>query len=80
MLDIGGNAFLHHMVRNIAGVLIAVGSGQMPPGWTQQVLDSRDRNQGGVTAKPSGLYLVDVSYPSHYDLPESPIGPDFLPC
>ncbi|MFT6577647.1 MAG: tRNA pseudouridine38-40 synthase [Zhongshania sp.] len=80
VLDIGGNAFLHHMVRNIAGVLIAVGAGHMPVGWTQQVLASRDRNQGGVTAKPHGLYLVDVSYPSHFNLPESRIGPDFVPC
>jgi tRNA pseudouridine38-40 synthase len=80
VLDIGGNAFLHHMVRNIAGVLIAVGSGQMPAGWTQQVLASRDRNQGGVTAKPDGLYLVDVIYPIAFNLPESQIGPDFVPC
>ncbi|WP_295871896.1 tRNA pseudouridine(38-40) synthase TruA [uncultured Zhongshania sp.] len=79
VLDIAGNAFLHHMVRNIAGVLIAVGSGQMPVGWTQQVLNSRDRNQGGVTAKPHGLYLVDVSYPAHFELPESRVGPDFVP-
>lgn len=78
VLDIGGNAFLHHMVRNIAGVLIAVGSGQMPQGWTESVLASRDRSQGGVTAKPHGLYLVDVSYPEHYQLPASRIGPDFV--
>jgi tRNA pseudouridine38-40 synthase len=80
VIDIGGNAFLHHMVRNIAGVLIAVGSGQMPVGWTKQVLDSRDRNQGGVTAKPDGLYLVDVIYPEHFNLPKTDIGPDFVPC
>jgi tRNA pseudouridine38-40 synthase len=79
VLDIGGNAFLHHMVRNIAGVLIAVGSGQMPAGWTQRVLASRDRNQGGVTAKPDGLYLVDVIYPPDFNLPKSLMGPDFVP-
>lgn len=75
VVDIQGNAFLHHMVRNIVGVLCAVGSGQAAPGWTQQVLDSRDRTQGGVTARPDGLYLVDVSYPSQCGLPQLPIGP-----
>ncbi len=78
VIDIAGNAFLHHMVRNIAGVLIAVGSGEMPVGWTQQVLDGRDRSKGGVTAKPDGLYLVDVIYPERFNLPPTHLGPDFL--
>lgn len=75
VVDIQGNAFLHHMVRNIVGVLTAVGSGQAASGWTQQVLDSRDRTQGGVTARPDGLYLVDVSYPPECGLPNLPPGP-----
>jgi tRNA pseudouridine38-40 synthase len=78
ILDIAGNAFLHHMVRNIAGVLIAVGSGDMASGWTKQVLDGRDRSKGGVTAKPHGLYLIDVMYPDHFNLPVNEIGPDFV--
>ena len=78
MIDIQGNAFLHHMVRNIAGVLLAVGSGQQSPGWTADVLATRDRTQGGVTAKPHGLYLVDVSYPDDYDLPKQSPGPEFI--
>lgn len=78
MIDIQGNAFLHHMVRNIAGVLMAVGSGQAERGWTAKVLASRDRTQGGVTAKPHGLYLVDVSYPAAFKLPTSPVGPEFI--
>lgn len=78
VLDIQGNAFLHHMVRNIAGVLIAVGRGEQPAGWTAQVLASRDRTQGGVTAKPYGLYLVDVSYPAHFNLPQNRPGPVFV--
>ncbi len=57
------NAFLHHMVRNIAGVLIAIGSGQRPPEWAREVLELRDRTQGGVTAPPEGLTLIDVEYP-----------------
>jgi len=78
VIDIQGNAFLHHMVRNIAGVLVAVGSGAQPVGWTAEVLASRDRSQGGVTAKPHGLYLVDVNYPSEFDLPQLSPGPEFI--
>jgi tRNA pseudouridine38-40 synthase len=78
VIDIQGNAFLHHMVRNIAGVLIAVGSAEKPAGWTAEVLESCDRTQGGVTAKPDGLYLVDVIYPEKYALPLNVPGPSFL--
>ena len=47
-LDVEANAFLHHMVRNIAGVLIAVGRGEQEPRWVQDILDKRDRTQGGA--------------------------------
>lgn len=63
VMDIQANAFLHHMVRNIAGVLIAVGKGAREPGWVEEVLLSRQRRLGGVTATPDGLYLVGVIYP-----------------
>lgn len=69
MLDIEANAFLQHMVRNIAGVLMAVGSGQQEQGWVASVLAAKNRCDGGVTAPPHGLYLVGVSYPSQYGLP-----------
>jgi len=78
VIDIQANAFLYHMVRNIAGVLMAVGSGWQREGWTQKVLSSKDRSSGGVTAKPEGLYLVDVSYPEHFELPKMEPGPFFL--
>jgi tRNA pseudouridine38-40 synthase len=65
-LDIEANAFLHHMVRNIAGALMAVGRGEKEPHWLQDILDKRDRTQGGVTAPPAGLYLVGVRYPERY--------------
>lgn len=80
MLDIKANAFLQHMVRNVAGVLIAVGSGNEAPGWAQTVLAARDRCAGGITAAPDGLYLVQIDYPAQFDLPELPPGPAFFSC
>ena len=62
-LVVVADAFLQHMVRNIAGVLMAVGAGEAPPDWSLEVLESRDRTRGGVTAAPEGLYLVGVDYP-----------------
>lgn len=65
------NAFLHHMVRNIAGVLMAIGMGKAPPAWALEVLLSRDRTLGAVTAPPQGLYLMQVKYPPQYNIPET---------
>ena len=78
VLDIRANAFLHHMVRNIAGVLMTIGCGERPVEWAKEVLDTGVRRTGGVTAHPFGLYLVDVEYPAEFDLPERYIGPHFL--
>ncbi len=69
IIDITANAFLHHMVRNIAGVLIDIGSGNHEPIWTQEVLHAKDRTLGGVTAPPYGLYLMSVTYPDKYEIP-----------
>lgn len=78
VIDVKANAFLHHMVRNIAGVLMAIGCGKWPVSWVSEVLTARDRTQGGVTAQPHGLYFVDVGYPEQFDLPSRPLGPYFL--
>ncbi|MBC7200121.1 MAG: tRNA pseudouridine(38-40) synthase TruA [Pseudomonas balearica] len=78
VIDIRANAFLHHMVRNIAGVLMTIGAGEQPVDWARQVLESRRREQGGVTAHPYGLYLVHVEYPAQFDVPERYLGPHFL--
>ena len=78
VIDIQANAFLHHMVRNIVGTLMAVGAGRQPPGWTAQVLQGRDRTRAADTAAPHGLYLADVGYPVEYSLPPTPFGPLFL--
>lgn len=68
-LHVYANAFLHHMVRNIAGVLMAVGAGEREPSWAREVLAARDRAKGGITAPPDGLYLSTVEYPPAYEIP-----------
>lgn len=78
VIDIQANAFLHHMVRNIAGSLMAVGSGNREPAWIAALLAGRDRTQAAETAPPEGLYLVDVVYPAHFGLPPTPPGPLLL--
>jgi tRNA pseudouridine38-40 synthase len=69
-LRISANGFLHHMVRNIVGVLLAVGRGQAATTWPLQLLEQRDRRLAGITASPYGLYLAHVSYPAHFALPD----------
>lgn len=78
VLDIRASAFLHHMVRNIAGVLMTIGAGERPVEWAKEVLESRERRTGGVTAHPFGLYLVQVEYHDEFQLPKRYIGPHFL--
>ena len=68
-IDVAANGFLHHMVRNIAGVLMAIGAGEREPAWARQILDMRDRTAGGVTAPPYGLYLMEVHYPDNFAIP-----------
>jgi tRNA pseudouridine38-40 synthase len=79
VLTVCANAFLHHMVRNIAGVLIAIGSGERPTAWAAEVLAARDRTKGGVTAPPGGLYLAGIRYASSLALPSEPAAPTSCP-
>jgi len=71
VLDVTANAFLMHMVRNIAGSLVAIGSGDRPVDWLAGLVEQRDRTSAGVAAPPSGLTLVEVVYPAAYGLPRS---------
>ncbi|GGY73058.1 tRNA pseudouridine synthase A [Cellvibrio zantedeschiae] len=79
VIEVQANAFLHHMVRNMVGVLMAVGAGDKPATWVREVLAAKNRSAGGVTARPFGLYLVSVDFPAEFSLPVSPPGPLFLP-
>jgi tRNA pseudouridine38-40 synthase len=65
-----GSAFLHHMVRNLMGCLIAVGSGRQSPDWMAQVLAARDRDAAAPTFAPDGLYFCGPYYDAHLGLPQ----------
>lgn len=69
VLTVCANAFLQHMVRNLAGVLIEIGKGNRAPSWAAEVLAYRARERGGLTASPDGLYLSSIRYPLDYNLP-----------
>lgn len=69
IIDARADGFLHHMVRNLVGVLSTIGAGERPVEWSREVLESRDRTRGGVTAPPDGLYLTGVVYPEHFEIP-----------
>jgi tRNA pseudouridine38-40 synthase len=70
VMEVRANAFLHHMVRNIAGMLVAVGQGDRDPSWAAEVLAGRDRRLNGVTAPADGLYFWSVQYPDGFGLPD----------
>lgn len=69
ILEVAANAFLQHMVRNIAGTLATVGLGEQPEDWVTKVLEGRDRKAGGIAAPPHGLTLTGVTYPAAFGLP-----------
>jgi tRNA pseudouridine38-40 synthase len=78
VVDVQANAFLQHMVRNMVGMLLEVGRGLRHPDWAGEVLTSRDRTTGAVTAPARGLYFARANYPADYGLPQSALGPIFL--
>jgi tRNA pseudouridine38-40 synthase len=73
------NAFLHHMIRNIMGCLVAVGQGQHTPDWIAEVLAARRRDMAAPTFSPDGLYFLGPRYEAHYGLPERTAAYDWLP-
>jgi tRNA pseudouridine38-40 synthase len=69
-IEVEANAFLHHMVRNIVGVLLLVGRGDAPTSRASEQLASRERSTGAATAPAHGLYLWQVRYAPEFGLPE----------
>ncbi|MGH8751123.1 MAG: tRNA pseudouridine(38-40) synthase TruA [Burkholderiales bacterium] len=70
VFDFRADAFLHHMVRNIVGCLVYVGSGRCSAEWLGEVLQSKDRSRAAPTFSASGLYLSAVCYEAKWHLPE----------
>lgn len=63
------NAFLHHMVRNIVGCLVYIGTGRQPVSWMAELIAARNRAQGAPTFAPDGLYLSQIEYDAKFGLP-----------
>jgi tRNA pseudouridine38-40 synthase len=77
--DFDGNAFLHHMVRNIVGSLLYVGAGRQPVGWMADVLAARSRDAAAPTFGPDGLYFLGPYYGADHPLPSGASALDGLP-
>jgi tRNA pseudouridine38-40 synthase len=77
--DFEADAFLHHMIRNIMGCLVAIGQGLHPPQWMAQVLAARSRDAAAPTFAPDGLYFVGPVYPARWNLPDRTASYDWLP-
>ena len=77
--DFDGTAFLHHMVRNILGCLVVVGSGREKPGWMATVLAARSRDAAAPTFPPDGLYFLGPYYDADHGIPQHTPAFDWLP-
>ncbi len=79
LFDFDGNAFLHHMVRNIVGSLVFVGMGRQPASWMSQVLAVRSRDAAAPTFSASGLYFLGPYYGAEYQVPSHTLSQEGLP-
>ena len=77
--EFDANAFLHHMVRNLMGCLLAVGSGARAESWLLEVLKSKDRRLAAATFPADGLYFIGPYYDAAHAIPNQPIALDWLP-
>ncbi len=76
--DFDANAFLHHMVRNLMGCLLAVGSGRQAPGWMAEVLAARSRDAAAPTFPPEGLYFLGPYYDAVHAIPQHTAAMDWI--
>ena len=77
--EFDANAFLHHMVRNLMGCLLAVGSGARTESWLREVLQAKDRRLAAATFPADGLYFIGPYYDAVHAIPNQPIALDWLP-
>ncbi len=77
--DFEGDAFLHHMIRNIMGCIVAIGQGFKPPEWLGEVLAARSRAAAAPTFAPDGLYFLGPQYDASWGLPTRTAAYDWLP-
>ena len=76
---IRGNAFLHHMVRNLVGSFLQIGRGRQKPEWMAQLLAAKDRHLAAPTFMPDGLYLSKIAYPPEFEIPAPWLKNSWLP-
>jgi tRNA pseudouridine38-40 synthase len=74
-----GNAFLHHMIRNIMGCMVTIGQGQQSSDWMRDVLLAKDRDAAAPTFSPDGLYFAGPIYEPQWGLPDTTPPFDWLP-
>lgn len=77
--EFDANAFLHHMVRNLMGSLLAVGSAARSEAWLLDVLASKDRALAAPTFPADGLYFVGPYYDPAHAIPQHTAAMDWLP-
>ena len=76
---IKGNAFLHHMVRNLVGSFIQIGVGKQKAEWMAEILAAKDRSIAAPTFSPAGLYLAQIAYPDEFQIPRPWLANSWLP-
>jgi tRNA pseudouridine38-40 synthase len=72
IFNVAANGFLYHMVRNIVGSLIEIGTGEKPVQWLAELLHAGDRTLAGITAVPDGLCFLGARYPESFQIPQKP--------
>ena len=77
--DFEADAFLHHMIRNVMGALVAVGSGARDPAWLAEVLERKDRALAAATFAPDGLYFLGPYYDAVHAIPERTPAMSWIP-
>jgi tRNA pseudouridine38-40 synthase len=76
---IRGNAFLHHMIRNVVGCFLQIGQGRQKSDWMAEVLAAKNRQIAAPTFMADGLYLAKITYPEEFAIPQPLLENSWLP-